>query len=170
MKYQYIPTPKKNKIKKLATALFFAGLVLFVLGGVKMIPFRVVLQTASVAAFTSAILLVGRFLLRAYGYRIEDLGEGDEFLVDEITRSTCVNVCRLELSKLVGVKEWDKLTKEEKGIKYYNYSPDPWGDGTYLLEFYESEFDNTDEKIRVRVMPDEKLLALLKEYEKNEEE
>ena len=164
MKYEYIPIPQKNKVKRVATLMFFLGLATFALGGVKVIPFRVVLQIASLVAFTSAIMLVGKFLLRAYGYRIEDFGEGDEFVVNEITRATCVTVCRLELSKLASVKKWDELSKEERGKKCYNYSPDPYADGTYLLEFTESELDPSGEKIRIRILPDATLLTMLEGY------
>ena len=97
MKFEYIPVPKSNKTKKIATCFFFAGLILFVLGGVKMIPFSSVIQFAAVVAFTTSILLVGRFLLRSYAYRIEDMGEGDELFVDEITRKARFSVCRLEM-------------------------------------------------------------------------
>ena len=165
MKYEYIPVPKKNKVKRVATLLFFLGLAMFVVGGVKVIPFRVVFQIAALVAFTSAIMLVGRFLLRAYGYRIEDFGEGDEFVVNEITRSTCVTVCRLELSKLTAIKKWDELSKEERGKKFYNYSPDPYADGTYLLEFADSAYETDCEPIRVRVLPDDKLIPILIEYQ-----
>ncbi len=164
MKYEYIPMPKKNKVKHVATLLFFLGLAMFLVGGVKLIPFRVVFQMASLVAFTAAIMLVGRFLLRAYGYRIEDFGEGDEFVVNEITRATCVCVCRLELSKLTAVKKWDELSKDERGKKFYNYSPDPYADGTYLLEFVESSYAPNSDPIRVRILPDDKLLSLLEEY------
>ena len=166
MKYEYIPIPQKNKVKRVATLMFFLGLATFALGGVKVIPFRVVLQIASLVAFTSAIMLVGKFLLRAYGYRIEDFGEGDEFVVNEITRATCVTVCRLELSKLTAVKKWSDIPKEEKsGRSYsYNYSPDPFSEDTYILEFFESNYDITGTVIRVRILPDEKLVSLLEGY------
>ena len=163
MKYEYIPTPKSNKTKKIATCFFFSGLILFVVGGVKMIPFRGVIQVASMAAFTISILLVGRFLLRAYAYRIEDMGEGDEFFVDEITRKTRYSVCRLEMSKLVAVYDRRQLSKDERSKKHYNYCPDAFADESYILEFIDSIYDITSERIRVRIQPDEKLLSILKE-------
>ena len=161
MKHEYIPVPKNNKTKKIAVCFFFGGLILFVVGGLKMIPFRGAIQFAAIASFTVSILLVGRFLLRYYAYRIEDMGEGDEFFVDEITRKTRYSVCRLEMRKLVGIYKWSELSKEERGKKRYNYCPDAFTSDAYLLEFADSNYDITSERIRVSIQPDEKLLELL---------
>ena len=168
MKHEYIPVPKNNKTKKIAVSFFFGGLILFVVGGLKMIPFRMAIQFVAIASFTVSIMLVGRFLLRYYAYRIEDMGEGDEFFVDEITRKTRYSVCRLEMSKLVGVYKWSELSKEERDKKRYNYCPDAFTSDAYLLEFVDSNYDTASEHIRVTIQPDEKLLAMLNEAaEKN---
>ena len=161
MKYEYSPEPKSSKTRKIATSFFFGGIILFVAGGVKMIPFRSLLQFAAMASFTVSILLVGRFLLRTYAYRIEDMGEGDEFIVDEITRGGRYSVCRLELTKLCSVRKRSELSKEEQGKKHYNYCPDAFASDSYVLEFIESSYDITAERIRVRIQPDEKLLSML---------
>ena len=161
MKYEYIPIPKNNKTKKTATIFFFVGAVLFVAGGLKMIPFRSLLQLAAIASFTTSIMLVARFLLRSYAYRIEDMGEGDELFVDEITRKTRYSVCRLEMRKLVGVYKMSELSSEERGKKRYNYCPDAFTSEAYLLEFVNSDFDNTSERIRISVQPDDRLLEIL---------
>ena len=163
MKYEFIPTPQNNKTKRLATWLFICGIILFITGGLKAIPFRSALQLASLASLTASIMLMGRFLLRAYSYRIEDMGEGDELLVDEITRRSRYTVCRVELSKLVSVCKWENCSKENRAKKRYNYSPDPFGEGAYLLEFIDSAYDVTADRIRVRITPDEKLLAIFNE-------
>ena len=163
MKYEIIPTPQTNKTKRLATWLFICGVILFIAGGVKVIPFRFVLQLAALAALTASIMLIGRFLLRAYAYRIDDLGEGFEFFVDEITRSTRYTVCRMELSKLVSVTKWEDCGKDERAKKRYSYCPDAFGDGSYVLEFVDSAYDVTADRIRVRIAPDEKLLSILNE-------
>lgn len=168
MKYEYIPIPKNNKTKKIAVSFFFAGAVLFTVGGLKMIPFRSLLQLAAIASFTVSIMLVGRFLLRYYAYRIEDMGEGDELFVDEITRKTRYSVCRLEMRKLVGIYKMSELSREERGKKRYNYCPDAFTSDAYLLEFVNSDYDNTAEHIRISIQPDEKLIAILNEtLEKN---
>lgn len=163
MKYEYIPIPKSNKTKRIATCFFFGGIVLFVLGGIKLIPFRLLLQFASIACFTLSIFMVGRFLLRSYAYRIEDMGEGDEFFVDEITRKARFYVCRLELSKLVSVRKHSELSREERSRRHYNYCPDALCDDSYMLEFKDSSYDVTSDVILVRIQPDDKLLSLLNE-------
>ena len=163
MRYEYIPEPKSSKTKKIATSFFFGGIILFVAGGVKMIPFRSILQFASMAFFTISILLVGRFLLHTFSYRIEDMGEGDELIVDEITRRSRYSVCRLEMSKLHSVRKRSELSKEEQSKKFYNYCPDAFATDSYILEFIDSSYDITAERIRIRIQPDEKLLAMLNE-------
>ena len=168
MKYEYIPVPRSNKTKKMATSFFFGGIILFVAGGVKMIPFRSALQLAAIAAFTISILLVGRFLLRSYAYRIEDFGDGDEFVVDEITRRTRYSVCRLEMRKLAATYKRSELSKSERDKKHFNYCPDAFTPEAYILEFIDSNYDITSERIRVAIQPDEKLLAMLNDAsEKN---
>ena len=170
MKHEFIPTPSTNKTKRLATSLFFGGVILFVVGGIKLIPFRSVIQILSLAALTASIMLIGRFLLRAYAYRIEDAGEGDELFVDEITRSSRYTVCRMELSKLVRVTKWEDYSKEERGKKRYNYSPDAFGEGSYVLEFIDSAYDVTAERIRVRITPNNTLLEIFENAIKNNTE
>lgn len=163
MKYEIIPTPQTNKTKRLATWLFICGVILFIAGGVKAIPFRFVLQLAALVALTASIMLIGRFLLRAYAYRIDDMGDGFELFVDEITRSARYTVCRMELSKLVAVTKWEDYGKEERTKKRYSYCPDAFGDGSYVLEFIDSAYDVTTDRIRVRIAPDEKLLSIFNE-------
>ena len=126
-----------------------------------MIPFSSVIQFAAVAAFTTSILLVGRFLLRSYAYRIEDMGEGDELFVDEITRKARFSVCRLEMKKLVAVYDRKTLSKEEKSKRHYNYCPDAFANDSYILEFINSEYDISSERIRIRIQPNEKMLEIL---------
>ena len=171
MKYEYFPLPKNNRTKKIATCFFFAGLILFVLGGINLIPFRSMLQLAAVASFVVSIMLVARFLLRYYAYRIEDVGDGDEFFVDEITRRSRFSVCRLEMCKLVSIKKLLDVPKEEKNKKRYNYCADAFTKDAYMLEFIESKYDVTAERIRIIIQPDEKLLEIFESAAKaNNEE
>lgn len=161
MKYEHIPTPQSNKTKRLATWLFICGAILFVVSGIKVIPFRFVPQIIAIGALTASIMLMGRFLLRAYAYRIDDMGDGDEIFVDEITRAARYTVCRLELKKLVKMTKWEDYPQEERGKKRYNYSPDAFGGGTYVLEFIDSAYDITAPRIRIKILPDERLTAIL---------
>ena len=169
MKYEYIPVPRSNKTKKMATSFFFGGIILFVAGGVKMIPFRSALQLAAIAAFTMSILLVGRFLLRSYAYRIEDFGDGDEFVVDEITRRTRYSVCRLEMRKLAAIYKRSELSKSERDKKHFNYCPDAFAEDSYLLDFIDDENDPSSPPIRIRIQPDERLIEILNETIKSNE-
>lgn len=164
MKYEYIPIPKSNRMKKIAIALFFGGLITVIVGAINVIPFRGAIQFCGVVLMTMSIMVMVKCVLKAYRYRIEDLGEGDELLVDEITRNACVTVCRLELSKLKSVKKWEECGKELRSKRRYSYCPDVLESGTYLIEFHESNYDNTAETIRIRLSPDEKLISIFNAY------
>ena len=150
--YEYIPNPKKKKAKVLGTVLFFLSLVLFAMSGFKAFAYTGVLQTVSIAMMSAAILIMGRYLLKSYLYRIEENGD---FVVEEISRTMCYAVCRLELSKLTDLRPWSKEAKPKK-VKLYNYCVDLAPADSYRLTFLDGE-----ETIYIRFSPDEKMLSLL---------
>lgn len=163
MKYEYVPFSKNSKTKKMALSFFFGGLILFVIGGIKAIPFRSVIQLASIASLTVSILLVGRFMLRAYAYIVKDFGEGDELVIDEIMRKSRCSVCRLELKKLTAVRRLSELPNDEKKKKRYNYCPDAFASDAYALDFVDGNYDTSTETIRIVLQPDKKLVSIFNE-------
>lgn len=164
MKYEHIPVPKRSKIKWVSALFLIGGIIVTLVGGISLIPYRSIVQIGGIVLLAVSIMIMAKYATKGYRYRIEDLGEGDEFLVDELTRTSNVTVCRLELSKLISVKAWKDCDKELRSKKRYSYCPDILGEGTYLLEFEGSGYDNTDKIIRIRLTPDERLVSIFTEW------
>lgn len=164
MKYEHIPVPKRSKIKWVSALFLIGGIIVTLVGGINLIPYRSIVQIGGIVLLAVSIMIMAKYATKGYRYRIEDIGEGDEFFVDELTRTSNVTVCRLELSKLISVKAWKDCDKELRGKKRYSYCPDILGEGTYLLEFEGSGYDNTDKIIRIRLTPDERLVSIFTEW------
>ena len=161
MKFSYIPAQKNNKTKKLVISLFFLGLILFIIGGLKAIIFKSIIQAISIIPFVLAIMLASRYLIKVHAYRIEDEGEGLELFVDEITRNSAYTVCRLELKKLLSVTPLKEYSKEDKKKRRYDYRGDLFEKNAYILEFLDGTYDASPEKIRIILSYNEEMLKIL---------
>lgn len=156
--YEYIPEGKRNGIKGLCMGLFVGAVVLFFASGIEGMLYPSVMQMAAVIILAVAIMLMGRYLLRHYLYRIADDGEGLDFLVDELSRRGRYTVCRLGLSKLLSAEPWSDETKPKGSKKIYNYCVEMKPRDSWILEFEDGE-----DRIYVRLSPDEKLIAYFRE-------
>lgn len=150
--YEYIPEGSRSGMKRLCLWLFVAAILLFFASGFEGMLYPSVMQMVSVAIITVTIMLMGRYLLRHYLYRVADDGEGMDFRVDELSRRGRVTVCRLALAQLVSAKEWNDETKPPRGVKIYNYCVDIKPRDSWLLEF-----EDGDDRIFIRLSPDDKL-------------
>ena len=130
----------------------------FFASGIEGILYPAVMQMISVMIITVTIMLMGRYLLRHYLYRVTDDGEGIDFVVDEISRRGRYTVCRLALSQLVSATEWSDETKPHKGVKIYNYCVDVKPVGSWLLDFEDGE-----DHIFIRLSPDDRLKSIFAE-------
>ena len=158
MTYEYMPPAKNQWIKTLCMGVFFGALVLFMVSGVKdLLPIPWLFQFAAVAMMTASIMLMGRYLLRYYMYRIEEVSGGVDFTVTEITRRGGTTVCRLGLSQLRAVKEWNDQNKPPRGKKLYNYCADARPEASLVLEFSDG-----GEIIYIRCSPDERMTELFR--------
>ena len=163
MKFRYLPTQKNNKTKKLVLSLFFFGLLLFLLGGLKAISFKSIIQAISIIPFIASIVLASRYLIKAYAYRIEDDGDGLELFVDEITRSSVYTVCRLELKKLLSVTPLKEYSKEDKKKRRYDYRGDLFEKDAYILEFRDGTYDASPDKIRLILSKNDEMIKILEQ-------
>ena len=162
--YEYIPNPPKKKAKTVGMTLFVLSLVIFFVSGIAGMAYPAILQTVAVVMMTAAILIVGKFLTRAYRYRVEKTGGEYEFIVDEISKTSMVTVCRLELAKLCKIEPWTKGYKPPKDARIYNYCVDIAPADSYLLTFLDGAFSVNGENIYVRISPDEKLTEILEGF------
>ena len=163
--YQYIPEGKRTGMKVVCLALFGAGAALFFLpAAIQDLPYQGLYQTAGVAVITAAIVLMGRFLLRHYLYRIGDDGEGVDFVVDELSRRGRYTVCRLSLSNLRRAEEWTPASRPPRGKKLYNYCVDVKPQDSWVLEF-----EDGDTSIFIRLTPDETMKRMFTDALKGEQ-
>ncbi len=150
--YEYIP--KAKKVKVVSSALFFLALALFAASGLPIFAYRGVLQFVSVLLFAVSLLL---FCKKQYIYRIEET----DLVIEELSRSARVTVCRLEKAKLQKMEKWQKGLKPQKGAKIYNYCVDIAPENSYLLTFTDGAYAPYCKDICVRFQPDEKMVRLL---------
>ena len=101
-------------------------------------------------------MLMGRYLLRYYTYRVEEINGGVDFTVTEITRRGGTTVCRLGLGQLCAVKVWSDENKPPRGKKIYNYCVDARPSESHLLEFADG-----GDVIYIRLTPDARMLDIL---------
>ena len=163
--YQYMPKGDRGKLKGICMAMFAGGVVLFFASGIKGILYPAIMQTAAVLIITATIMIMGRYLLRHYLYRIADDGEGLDFLVDEISRNGRYTICRLSISQLVSARPYGDDVKPQKGTKVYNYCVEIKPRDSWLLEFLDGE-----DRIFVRISPDDKLKEIVSDAARGHEE
>ncbi len=156
--YEYIPTGKRQGMKLLCLGLFLAAIVLFGASGIKSLQFTGVMQTLSVLLLAITIMLMGRYLLRHYMYRIADDGEGMDLTIDELSRSGRYTVCRLALKDLAAAEPATKENKPHGSVKVYNYCVDMRPNNAWLLTFRDK-----DQYIYLRLSPDETMAKMLSE-------
>ncbi len=156
--YEYIPEGKRAGMKGLCMALFAAAIVLFMTSGLEFMPYPSLMQSVSVIMIAVAIMLMGRYLLRHYLYRIADDGEGPDFMVDELSRRGRYTVCRLGLSHLIMAEPWSENNKPRGSAKVYNYCVEMRPKDSWLLVFEDGE-----DRIYIRLSPDEKLISYFRD-------
>lgn len=156
MNYEYMPKANNGKMKGICTGLFAGAVVLFGASGLKdVFPMPWLMQFVSICMLTVAIMLMGRYLLRYYLYRVEQTRDGVDFTVDEITRRGRVTVCRLSLGALISISRWDEEHKPPKGKKIYNYCVDARPAESWLLTFADG-----DDMLYIRFSPDDKMRVM----------
>jgi hypothetical protein len=155
--YEYIPEGKRSGMKRLCFGLFASAILLFFASGFEGILYPAVMQTVSVMIIAVTLMLMGRYLLRHYLYRVADDGEGMDLRVDELSRRGRVTVCRLALSGLVAADPWGEEIQPPRGVKIYNYCVEIKPADSWLLEFEDGEG-----RIYIRLSPDERLKEIFR--------
>ena len=144
--YEYFPKGPKKREFAVLTGLLGGGFFVFGFSKIPNLPFPGMLQLLSVIMMTGAVIVLTRYLLRDFCYRI-DLSEGSgapDFTVTEYCGKRISVVCRISLNDVVEVrpitaKEGRSLAKERKGRRVYDYTclMDP--ENLYLLTIRDGE-------------------------------
>lgn len=158
--------PKSKKIREkilLSVSLVFAA-ALFGAGCVPAIPLPAVWQFFCVCFLTVAIVVVGRYLMRDYVYRIEpsenEPTETDFVITERYGRRSTV-VCRIALSEIRRAERATKETlqafsAEKKNGRVYHYTAEMKPRDLCLLTV-----ENGDGICRMRISADDALLLAL---------
>ena len=170
--YQYIPQ-KSNKKAMYLVCLFLigGGLLMFLSTKLKgVIGFVWVFQLIGIALCAASIFIFSRYVNKGYIYAITEDGD---LTVTEAQGRKRITVCRLSVSQMSRVESFEgaqtekinaikKQIKSEKR-KVYNYCID-LVPSTVCYVFSE-EYEN----VTVIFQPDEKMLDILRSYEKTED-
>lgn len=160
--YSYTYTPnKQNKYALfLSFAHFFAGFALLYLS--KLLPSPFIMQIISVALLSVGILLTTRFCVRKYVYSIIKTEDGYDFAVNEIQGKKSTPVCRFAFDNVTGFDEATKKgtfppSARKRGVSRYDYCPDLFSNGAYILLFSLPEGPGA-----VKICPDGRMIASIK--------
>lgn len=132
------------------------------------LPFRSLMQLGALILLGVALMLLGRYVYKAYAYAIIQTDEGElDFTVTELKRRSRITVCRIGLN---GIEKIVKVTKENKkeieaerrGRKVFNYCVD-----MSPTEEYYIFSEECGESLLIKLSPDEKLFELISGNVKN---
>ena len=167
----YEITPKKTNKAALYTAsiMIITAFLAMLFTTIPNLPYRSVMQLASVLILGIALMILGRYVYRTYSYAVIQTDEGKlDFTVTEIKRRSSITVCRIGLS---GIEKVVKVTKENKkstnseraGRKVFNYCVD-----MSPAEQYYIFCEECGESLLIKLSPDEPLFELLVRNAKGE--
>ncbi len=109
--YEYRPAYSKKKEKKYCLVLTLAAVVLLALSQIPQMPLPALWQTVAVAMLAVAILLLSRYVLRGYAYRIEESEQGRDLVILMQTGKRTRVVCRISVAY---IDEVIRITPENR--------------------------------------------------------
>lgn len=165
--YEYNPGLTKKRERLISVILLLLGVALFAFSQIKGIPFPVIYQLLALAALTAFIILLSRYLMRRYTYRVmprSHTGDGmpPDFVVTEYYGRRVTVVCRVSVND---VEEIIPITKENRrewkanqgGRFFYDYTSDLFSKNRFIIVVTDGEH-----RFTARILADETLLNLLK--------
>lgn len=165
--YEYNPELPKKRERLISVILLLLGVALFVFSQVKGIPFPIIYQLLALAALTAFIILLSRYLMRRYTYRIMPRSHtGDDlppdFVVTEYYGRRITVVCRVsvdDVEEIVPIaKENRREWKSKQGGRFfYDYTADLFSKNRFLIVVTDGEH-----RFTARILADETLLRFLK--------
>lgn len=177
---EYIPKKQGARAAYVSLALILIGCVLLGIGSV--LFYQWAFQGTAVMLIVLALMLLTRYRMHTYVYRVEVREEDDSdgyeetastatLFVEEVNRRGTNTVCQ---AKLAGLKEIIEVTRENKaGIRHreigrenraFYYLPDIWMKNTVVLVFDGEIVYGAGNEGFVHIAPDETFLACLRRY------
>ena len=161
--YEYFPKEPKKKEQMLLFGFLIGGSFLYGISQIPNLPFPAILQVVSFFLFTGAVIVLSRYLLRNYAYRIEPREGFDvcDLTVTEYCGKRISVVCRISLSDVIAVRhvtvqEARSIARLQKGKTVYDYTCRISPENLYLLTVR-----NGEETYDLRIVADDGLVAFL---------
>ena len=161
--YEYFPKEPKKQEMMILAGLLGSGFFLYGFSRIPDLPFPALLQLFSVILMVGAVIVLTRYLLRDFCYRIEPREESDipDFTVTEYCGKRISVVCRISLNDItevrpMTVKEARNLAKGQKSRRVYDYTCRINPENLYLLTVSAGE-DTFD----IRIIADKALTEFL---------
>ncbi len=163
--YEYAPKPKRRREKLILALSLIFGALSFAFSLFEWMLYPAVCQLAAVGFFTVSVVMLSRYLLRDYVYRVEPRGWDEDgpldLTVTEIYGKRRQVVCRVALSDIresvrVNAENRKSLAKATKGKRLFVYTPE-MGDGEAVL----LTVSDGDTQYFVKICADEGLFSAL---------
>ena len=166
--YEYAPKPKKTREKGLTCgAILLAALSYGFSVGPWLFPW--VYQLVAFFALAIAILLISRYLLRGYVYRVlpRSHASGVDLVITELYSRRRTVVCRVGLEEICRVtpitaENRRRLIKETGRAALYKHVAELFPKNAYLLKV-----QNDQEEYFLEICADETLIALIEGAKSN---
>lgn len=155
--YEYTPEGNK-KVGLTVTAVCFLSTAILFMPNTLDLWVSTLLRSVGLWLFLCGFLVLERFVLTAFHYRIEFTGDGVfDLVITESRLKKQRTVCRVSSKDFISVKRVEKGTKtREKGVRRYNYRPDLVSKERFLLTL-----NDGDGRATVDFSPDKQILKFI---------
>ena len=138
--YEY--TPERKKTREWLTALLLTGIAFafYFASRIEKIPYPALFQLIAVFFLVGAVMVVTRFAMRRFTYRIEQGEQGiDDFVIIEHYGKKTTTVCRISVSQIRNVMRPSKESRRElaeqmKGKRVYHNTAEFFAPDLCVLE------------------------------------
>ncbi len=171
--YEVTPNKSNRRAHYTAAILLIAAFTAMFFTAIPGLPYRSIMQFASLVMLAFSILMMTRYTLCSYSYAI--ILDEDEYdlTVSELKRKSRITVCRVGLSGIEQVtlaksadkEQSAKLKGDSKGRKTYNYCVD-----LSPAEYIHVLTEECGERIAIKLSYDQRLFEILKRAESKNKE
>lgn len=160
--YEIIPQRTNKAATYTSAVMLITAFAAMFFSGISWLPYRSIMQLASLVILAFAILILIRYVLTRYIYCVIPTDGGDfDLTVTEAKRKSRITVCRISLSGIervtvINSEKKKTLPEMTKGYKVFNYCVDIAPE-RYCCVFAEE----CGEKLVLKLSYDEQLFAIL---------
>ncbi len=162
--YEVIPKRTNKAAEYVSFIMIITAFLAMLFTTLPTLPYRSLMQLASLVLLGVALMLLGRYVYKTYAYAIIQTDDGKlDLTVTEVKRRSRITVCRIGLD---GVEKIVKVTKENKkateaertGRKVFSYCVEMSPAEQYYIFSVEC-----GEPLLIKLSADEKLFELISE-------